>query len=1102
MSQTVRFLRLEIEGFGVWRSPTLVEFPERFGVLAMPNEAGKSTLVAALRFLIFGLPGESDPSVPGIGRYRSWGWEGSCRGRLDLRADDRTIRIRRDFATHKTTVDEVDSSGAPRMRLFDGVANPAGKTAVREEYREVLKGILGDLADPSLRGDLFAASFLVAQPIRIEETAGQTLVKLVSGVGRVGGEKARESIFNRVKALTRETKILGLVAPGRGQAVAQRTDGEIERIAARIRDLQARRDAVRDGFDRQNRLDDALARAEEAYAEAAGAEEHARLDAERLASFRKELERTADARAAHRELKSALERYEEAIGGAEEMERNRDSEFPDLEDAPADLEARIEEIARLEVALGAAREAEAEWVARGEERTAELRSRQNERWSRDAEAAEEAPAWLAQARAATGRFCEAVSRRLALAEEKRRLLETRQSLAAVGALPETVQEEILRLDESLRLLEDRQILLEQLNRQRQSYRQRYTSLEGIDPGRFIAQLQARAARHRRLAEIAAEIERAKDEAAAARPRRSRLRGAIFGVLAAALGALGALAIRLPAFAAVAAAAVLFAAVFLVASRKPRRLREAETRLASLEGETADLQGRLRSEFLPPIPGLADDADSPERAEQVFGERNADAQAIRDLEAALGEVPEADDPETGVDRMRDRGARLRATAQDLQDQTGRPGPDAVRDYREAGAAVARIEGEMADSEGELLGEPGGEAADPMDLPPERLAPAWSRVRAAAALLEIPAATIRDLHDGFAAVAPEQWAAWDHDARRYAELRSAEDHARSEIRRAQERRDDLERRLNEEMERIGPARLAASGGSVARLRDRMRERDELTRQAASVREAASHLLTAAREGPYENRESLEAAIEGKDEVLRHSQKAATEARESSELLRSYEVLDASSKDRLLREVETKAQEARSRLDAARVDRERAAAELKAWSPPAGTNIAQLELEIASLAETLSIQERRRDAAARAWHILGEAIEEYRSAHRATLEEKIDARFRAITGRDNRRVTLGSGLEIGIFEEGMPAVESQLSQGAQDQLAFCLRLAVADLIAGEILLPVVLDDPFVHSDAERLERIRAALEVASEERQVILLTQDARLAAWGSPIRATPA
>jgi hypothetical protein len=67
--------------------------------------------------------------------------------------------------------------------------------------------------------------------------------------------------------------------------------------------------------------------------------------------------------------------------------------------------------------------------------------------------------------------------------------------------------------------------------------------------------------------------------------------------------------------------------------------------------------------------------------------------------------------------------------------------------------------------------------------------------------------------------------------------------------------------------------------------------------------------------------------------------------------------------------------------------------------------------------------------------------------------------------------------------------LSQGARDQLSLIVRIAMAELIAeasGE-RLPLVLDDPLVHADAERMRVMARVLHLASERLQVIVLTCD---------------
>ena len=69
---------------------------------------------------------------------------------------------------------------------------------------------------------------------------------------------------------------------------------------------------------------------------------------------------------------------------------------------------------------------------------------------------------------------------------------------------------------------------------------------------------------------------------------------------------------------------------------------------------------------------------------------------------------------------------------------------------------------------------------------------------------------------------------------------------------------------------------------------------------------------------------------------------------------------------------------------------------------------------------------------------------------------------------------------------AAFSQLSYGAQEQMALISRLAYADLLkeAGKPTL-IILDDALVHSDAQRLDHMQRILYDAAQRHQVLLFT-----------------
>ncbi len=73
-------------------------------------------------------------------------------------------------------------------------------------------------------------------------------------------------------------------------------------------------------------------------------------------------------------------------------------------------------------------------------------------------------------------------------------------------------------------------------------------------------------------------------------------------------------------------------------------------------------------------------------------------------------------------------------------------------------------------------------------------------------------------------------------------------------------------------------------------------------------------------------------------------------------------------------------------------------------------------------------------------------------------------------------------------------RLSYGTAEQVYLLLRIALADhLTRGHDTCPLILDDVTVHADAARTSEILALLLKISEQRQVILFTQEEQVADW---------
>jgi DNA repair exonuclease SbcCD ATPase subunit len=129
------------------------------------------------------------------------------------------------------------------------------------------------------------------------------------------------------------------------------------------------------------------------------------------------------------------------------------------------------------------------------------------------------------------------------------------------------------------------------------------------------------------------------------------------------------------------------------------------------------------------------------------------------------------------------------------------------------------------------------------------------------------------------------------------------------------------------------------------------------------------------------------------------------------------------------------------------------------------------------------------------LDAAVREFHDQYRCQISELVQTHYRAITGTE-REVLCDDEFRIRLREpEGMELDPAQLSQGARDQLYIALRLALAEFMSPRSSFPLVFDDPFLTSDKDRLEKIRASLDAAG--RQIILLSHNSVFSSWGRSV-----
>ena len=108
---------------------------------------------------------------------------------------------------------------------------------------------------------------------------------------------------------------------------------------------------------------------------------------------------------------------------------------------------------------------------------------------------------------------------------------------------------------------------------------------------------------------------------------------------------------------------------------------------------------------------------------------------------------------------------------------------------------------------------------------------------------------------------------------------------------------------------------------------------------------------------------------------------------------------------------------------------------------------------------------------------------------------------------RITDGRYRELEMDQESMTptlhgvgpgALElDDLSRGTRDQVYLALRVGLVDALSGGRQLPIILDDPCVHFDDERLEATVRLLQEIAQLRQVIILTKDESYTRWFPPV-----
>lgn len=120
-----------------------------------------------------------------------------------------------------------------------------------------------------------------------------------------------------------------------------------------------------------------------------------------------------------------------------------------------------------------------------------------------------------------------------------------------------------------------------------------------------------------------------------------------------------------------------------------------------------------------------------------------------------------------------------------------------------------------------------------------------------------------------------------------------------------------------------------------------------------------------------------------------------------------------------------------------------------------------------------------------ILARAKETLTARYSKPLKESFDKYFKILSGLDGEDYHIDSNGVLTVKEQGMQRQVSSFSSGYKDMMGLCMRLAFVDVMYPQEKPPILLDDPFINLDKEKVEKGKELLEIISETYQIIYLT-----------------
>lgn len=124
-------------------------------------------------------------------------------------------------------------------------------------------------------------------------------------------------------------------------------------------------------------------------------------------------------------------------------------------------------------------------------------------------------------------------------------------------------------------------------------------------------------------------------------------------------------------------------------------------------------------------------------------------------------------------------------------------------------------------------------------------------------------------------------------------------------------------------------------------------------------------------------------------------------------------------------------------------------------------------------------------RAADFLKQAKEAITLKYTAPIKASFDEYFQQIVGEAGERFRLDANVKMEVQEQGQLRDLAYLSQGYQDLVHICLRIALVDAMYTEEAPMIIMDDPFTNLDDTKMEMAKALLGTIAQKYQVVYFT-----------------